>query len=390
MNYDSYPRYNFVCLDLKSFYASVEAVDHGLDPMNDFVVVVGDKSRSGSVVLASSPKMKKVFGIKTGSRLFEIPNDKRIHIFQARMEFYLIKSMEITKILHNYGPPESIFVYSIDEIFYQHDGGEVLFGDRVEAAKKIQRDIYDQHKLISCAGCGDNRFISKVTLDNFAKQTYIDNCIYEEVPVKLHPLPIGDIWGIGTRMKRNLEKMGIRKLGDIAHYPLERLKKKWGVMGEQLYWHSWGIDLTPPFVTPNFDSSSQKGIGSGKTLLKDHDSMVDIQRVILAQCEEVCRRARESKLAGRTIHLGIGYSQEFGGGFSRSQSISIPTNVTMDVYKVCLSILRKHYQGFPVRKVHVSLHNVVSDVEVQLNLFEDTTKKAFTWLCYGYLARKVW
>ncbi len=83
------PDNNMLCVDMKSFYASCECVDHGLDPLNDYVVVVADKNRSGSVVLAASPKMKQDYGIKTGSRLYEVPRHCRIHIFNARMKRYL-------------------------------------------------------------------------------------------------------------------------------------------------------------------------------------------------------------------------------------------------------------------------------------------------------------
>jgi DNA polymerase V len=77
------PKYKILCIDMKSFYASCECVDHGLDPLEDYVVVVSNKNRSGSVVLAASPKMKQDYGVRTRSRLYEVPRHRHIHIFNA-------------------------------------------------------------------------------------------------------------------------------------------------------------------------------------------------------------------------------------------------------------------------------------------------------------------
>src|SRR5690606_18577719 len=91
----------------------------------------------------------------------------------------------------------------------------------------------------------------------------------------------------------------------------------------------------------------------------------------LEMCEEVARRARERKKAGRTISLGIGYSdKEFGGGFLRSYSVEEPTNTTMDLYRVCLRLFETHYTGKTVRQISIALSNVAEDKYVQLNLFE--------------------
>ena len=88
-------------------------------------------------------------------------------------------------------------------------------------------------------------------------------------------------------------------------------------------------------------------------------------------CEEVARRARKHRKAGRTINFGLGYSKnEFGGGFYRSRTIDEPTNVTMELYKICLELLNEHYDGKNVRKIMISLGNIVDDSEFQLNLFD--------------------
>lgn len=373
MDYSVFPRNDILCIDMRSFYASVEAVKRGLDPMETMLAVVGDVNRSGSIVLAASPALKEKHGISNVSRYFELPDDPDIVIAPARMADYLHVSLEITKLLNNYAPKEAIHQYSIDEVWITVNGLDRLFGNRWEIAEKIQTEILDCFGLTASIGIGDNKFLAKVVMDLHAKKEGIAECKYEDVQEKLWPYPIEKIWGIGSRMKRNLNRMGIVTLGQLACSDLDQLKKRFGIMGEQLYWHAWGIDLSP--VYGNFTKQEQKGFGHGISLLRDYTEN-EVATCILDLCEEVCRRARSANQAGKTISLGISYSQETGGGFSRSQTIERPTNVTMDMYEVCMRLFRKFYDGKSnIRHVYVTLGNLYEHRDVQLDLFEDRFKK---------------
>src|SRR5690625_2428314 len=117
MDYSSYPRNDILCIDMRSFYASVEAVRLGLDPMKVMLAVVGDTSRPGSIVLAASPALKRKHGISNVSRFNELPNDPYIHIVEANMADYLHTSLQITKLLHTFAPREAIHPYSVDEVW---------------------------------------------------------------------------------------------------------------------------------------------------------------------------------------------------------------------------------------------------------------------------------
>lgn len=373
MDYSNYPRHDVLCIDMRSFYASVEAVKRGLDPLETMLAVVGDVNRSGSIVLAATPALKEKYGIGNVSRYFELPDDPEIHIAPARMADYLHVSLELTKLINNYAPKEAIHQYSVDEVWVTVDGLKRLFGDRWEIAKKIKAEILENFGLTASIGIGDNKFLAKVVMDLHAKKEGIAECKYEDVQEKLWPHPIEKIWGIGSRMKRNLNRMGILTLGQIARYDLNLLKKHFGIMGEQLYWHAWGIDLSP--VYGNFTKTEQKGFGHGISLLRDYTEK-EVATCILDLCEEVCRRARSANQVGKTISLGISYSKETGGGFSRSITIERPTNVTMDMYEVCMQLFQKFYDGKSnIRHVYVTLGNLYDHRDVQLGLFEDRLKK---------------
>ena len=375
MDYSHFPRNDVLCIDMRSFYASVEAVKLGFDPMTVLLAVVGDTTRPGSIVLATSPALKKKHGLKNVNRFFELPNDPQIHIVEANMADYLHVSLQITKLLNEFAPPEAIHPYSIDEIWVTVNGLEKLFGSCFDIARIIQREILRRFGITSAIGIGDNKFLAKVVLDLHAKKAPdgIAECRYEHVAKKLWPQPVEKVWGIGSRMKRNLHRLGITTLGELANYSLTTLKKHFGIMGEQLYWHAWGVDLSPVFG--DFTKPPQKSFGHGISLLRDY-SKDETFTCILDLCEEVCRRARSAKQVGRTVHLGIGYSSETGGGFSRSQTLDIATNITMEMYEVCIQLFETYYDGKSyIRRVYVTLTNLLDDEETQLDLFTNREKQ---------------
>lgn len=370
IDHSTLPKRSILCVDMKSFYASCTAVLKGLDPLTCHLAVVGDTEREGSVVLAASPRLKEDFGIRTGSRLFEIPNDPRIVVVNAQMSLYLRISTEITRLFHRYVPKECIHTYSVDESFLEVDGVLRIWGDAQTIAEKIRDELYKEFQLPCAVGIGPNMLMAKLALDLEAKKTGIAEWTYEDVPKKLWTVkPLRKMWGIGSRQERTLNRMGIMSVGQLANYPLELLEKKFGIMGNQLYHHANGIDLSDigaPIL------HGQISFGKSQILLRDYDDPEEVKHVILEMCEEVARRAREHGKAGRTVSLGIGYSKdEGGGGFHRSKSIDEPTSITMDIYNICLLLFEEHYAGQTVRKISIALSNITEDADVQLSLFEE-------------------
>ncbi len=377
MDYSILPKRSILCIDMKSFYASVAAVNLGLDPLTCYLAVVGNTDQNGSVVLAASPALKKVFKIKTGSRLYEIPNDPRIIVVNPKMELFIRISTEITKLFYRYAPPNAVHTYSIDESFIDVKGLEKIWGDSYTIAKLIQADIQKDFGLICTVGIGPNMLMSKLALDIESKKIPggIATWTYEDIPVKLWPIqPLSKMWGIGHRMEKNLNSMGIFSIGALAKYPLELLENRFGIMGTQIYHHSWGIDFSKIGNTPIL--KGQVSFGKSQILMRDYNKN-EVSIPILELCEEVAKRARDKRKAAKTISFGLGYSKdEYGGGFHRSRTIENPTNVTMDLYKVCLQLMKENYRGNTVRQISISISNLVDDNEIQLDLFDtDSWKK---------------
>ncbi|QNR65324.1 nucleotidyltransferase [Paenibacillus peoriae] len=372
------PRWKILTIDFKSYYASVECVLRNLDPLNAYLVVVGDLERKGSICLAASPRMKKEYGIKTGSRLYEIPKDPKIHIVEARMNTYLDFAMQVPKILNRFVPMECITIYSIDEAICTLD--HELFGDTWTTALSIQNTIMLETGLPTAIGIGENYFQSKSCLDCLAKKNvengFIDEVNYENFARKMWHFPVRESWGIGQRMEKNLMKMGILTIGDLAKADLSKMRQKFGVIGEQMVMHARGIDFTNPYHKPSISEHSlaQKGFGSGITLMRNYYGE-DVITAILDQVEIVTRRAREVGMAGRTISLSIGYSDDMGGGgFSKARTIETPTNLTHKIFNICKELFYENIKKRPVRNIHVGLTKLSRDDIAQLDLFEDDTK----------------
>lgn len=382
-DYSQMPNRSILLLDVKSFYASAHCSLLGLDPLTTYLAVVGDPERNGSIVLAASVALKRDFGVKNVSRYFELPKDPRIKVVKAQMGKYLEISMEVTKILNRFAPFDSIFQYSVDEAWIDVTGTEKLFGDKWSVARKIKEFMWNELRLPVAIGIGPNMLVAKLCLDMEAKKTQegITEWKYEDLPEKLWPVPVKDMWGIGSRMERNLNRMGIRTVGHLANFDAALLEKRFGIMGVQLYNHAWGIDYSR--VMPNY-SQRHKSYGNGITLLRDYDKASEIKVVIRELCDEVTSRARKDRMAGRTISLGVGYSKDVMGGFSRSMSISTPTNFEDEVYDVCLKLFEQFYEpGTDVRNVYVALSNLSSDEEVQLDMFSFRSKEKKRSLAYA-------
>ncbi|MDF2945784.1 MAG: damage repair protein UvrX [Bacillales bacterium] len=374
IDYTTMPQQKILCIDMKSFYASCSAVMLGLNPLECYLAVVGDVNHEGSIVLAASPQLKKEYGIKTGSRKFEIPLDDKIIVVNPKMRTYLTISTEITRLFQRYVPPNSIHVYSVDESFIRVDGCENIWGDAMEIARKIKLELEQTFGLPCSIGIGPNMLLSKLCLDLEAKKVGISEWTYEDISKKLWPVsPLKEMWGIGSQTQKSLNRMGIFTVGELANYSLDKLEKKFGIMGSQLYFHAWGIDLSE-LGEPVWHS--QISFGKSQILMRDYKERDEIETVILEMSEEVARRARTAKKAGRTISFGVAYSRdEGGGGFYRSYTLDDPTNITKEIYEVCLKLFNTFYENKIVRQIQMALSNIVDDEAMQLNLFAPTRNK---------------
>ncbi|MEI5871315.1 Y-family DNA polymerase [Bacillus albus] len=373
-DYSILPNRIILCVDLRSFYASVSCIKMGLDPMHTKLAVVGDVNRNGSIVLAATPPLKAL-GVKKMARLYEIPRRKDILVVNPIMSTYIKCSNYITKLALQYVPIEDFHQYSIDEFFMDITDSIHLFAqDPYEFAMKFKREIYNHTRIECTIGISCNPLMSKVALDIEAKKNKngIAFWKYEDVPTKLWSIrPLNKFWGISYKTEEKLNRKGIHSIGDLANYPLKYLKQSFGKIGEELHLHSHGIDFSR--ISEKYVPATTS-IGKSQILMRDY-TIEEFPIILLEHIEEVCYRLRRQNKLAQTVHFSVGYSKNYNGGIRKTHTLNRPTNLTMDIYHMCTYFLHQQYTGEPIRSINISLTNLINEGEEQISLFDNVTKR---------------
>lgn len=361
-----------LCIDLKSFYASVECAKRGLNP-DKAPLVVADTSRGdGSIVLAVSPYLREK-GFPSRCRIFELPKIEPLIFAKPRMKTYIKYSTKVIDIYLDFISDEDLFIYSIDEAFLDITNYLNYYKlTASELAAKILTKIEEELKIKAACGIGENMLMAKFALDIEAKKTLTNIADWEKEDLKEKLWPITDLtkmWGIGKRMNRNLQRLGITSIYDLAHFDVNKLKKHFGVMGVELYNHANGRDKS---LIQDQDELKivNHTYSVGQVLFKDYKK--DAAKLIIKEMtEDLTRRLRLNKKMARTVKLSIGYSKEYGGGFSRQLTLFNKTSNTNKLYEAFIIIFNEFYEDLPIRKISVSLTNLTTNEFRQLSLFED-------------------
>ena len=187
----------FLCIDLKTFYASVECVERNLDPFNTNLVVADLSRGKGTICLAVSPRMKMI-GVRNRCRIYEIPPNIKYIVATPRMKKYIEYSANIYAIYLKYFSKEDIHVYSIDEVFMDITKYLKLYKvNAIELAQRIMKDIFKTYGITATAGIGTNMYLAKVALDITAKHSATNNGYLDEEQYKIvlwHNKPTTKVW----------------------------------------------------------------------------------------------------------------------------------------------------------------------------------------------------
>ena len=365
---------HIICIDLKSFYASVECALRGLDPFQTPLVVADQSRGKGALCLAVTPYLKKQ-GVPSRGRIFDIPDHLKPTIIYAKpqMRIYLEYTMKIIEIYLSFISDKDLYVYSIDEAFL--DVTTYLSYYQItpkELGKRIVDKILDTLKLPASCGIGPNMLLAKLALDLESKQMKdsIAEWDYEDVEKKLWKVtPLSEMWGIGYRMERNLNLLGLYTIGDIATYDVALLKERFGVIGEELWYHTHGIDMSLVQDKDKLRTKS-KSFGTSQVLFHDYNGE-EVQTIILEMADEITRRLRMAKKRCQVVHFGVGYSMISGGGLHAQETLDQPTSSFRIIHETCKRIFMKYYDGSPIRTVFVSLAGLTDLKNYQYSLFED-------------------
>lgn len=344
---------------------------------------------TSGLILASSPAAKRILGIRNVARKWDLPSEyenpavRSLIVAPPRMRHYISENLKIQDVVRNYAADEDIMWYSIDEgvvdltasLNYFVPDKNLSRAQKLDiVSQRIQKDILKATGIFSTVGMSNsNPLLAKLALDNEAKKNYNMRALwnYEDVQTKVWAIPeLDDFWGIGGRMKQNLENMYIKSIKDLANASPARLHKKFGIMGLQLYHHANGIDrsrLQKPYVPKG------KNIGNSQVLPRDYAGD-EMPLLIREMAEQVAIRLRRRNARTTTVHLFIGYSKDEGKkGFSRQMKVSA-TSDTQQLAESLLFLFNKFYDGRAfIRNIGVTYSNLVNDGGDQLDLFEDPT-----------------
>lgn len=372
---DMYVKRNIMCIDLKSFFASCECVERGLDPFKVPLVVANKKQGNGAITLAVTPALKKQ-GIPGRVRLYDIPKNIKYEIVPPRMKLYIEKSKQVVGIYLDYVAPEDLHIYSIDECFLDVTDYLKLYKKTdYELAEEILKTVEEKTGLTATCGIGPNLLLAKVAMDTEAKKykNGIAKWTYDDVPEKLWSItPLSKMWGIGPRMEKKLNNLNIYTVGELANYDKNILKDKFGVMGQELWNHANGIDLSKISdfkVTPK-----DKSYSHSQVLFKDYDGN-NVKLIIAEMVDVICARLRASNKESRVIGFGIGYSKDVDGGFYHSIKLETSTDSPREITNICFLIFDRYYNNLPIRKVSISCGGLTKKSGVQLNLFDSIENK---------------
>ena len=366
----------YLCIDLKTFYASVECVERGLDPFNTNLVVADESRGKGTICLAVSPKMK-MLGVKNRCRIFEIPPTIKYMIAMPRMKKYIEYSANIYAIYLKYFAKEDIHVYSIDEAFMDVTNYLKMYQmNPVELAKTIIKDIYKNYGITATAGIGTNMYLAKIALDITAKHSATNIGYLDEEKYKKelwHHKPLSDFWQIGKGIEKRLNKMRIFTMYDVAHTDPKRLYKEFGVNAEYLIDHSWGKESCTIADIKKYKPKTNS-ITNSQVLFEDYS--FEKARLVLKEMVELgSLRLIENNLVTDTVGLYIGYSKDIIKATGKSKKLENYTNIYSVLLKGFLDIYDKTTnRSVAIRRIGINFANVIETENVQLSLFTDQEK----------------
>ncbi len=368
----------YLCIDLKSFYASVECAERGLDPMTTNLIVADPERTDKTICLAVTPAMKKL-GIKNRCRVFEIPKSIEYIMAPPRMQLYIDYAARIYGVYLKYISKEDIYVYSIDEVFMDVTHYLPLYQmSAKELAQTILQDMYEQIGVRASCGIGTNLYLTKIALDITAKHAedfigFLDEEKYKRTLWKHKPLT--DFWRIGGGTTRRLAKYGIDTMEGIAKADEEFLYRLFGVDAELLIDHAWGIEPTTIADIKRYKPKTNS-LTSGQVLMSDYE-FEDGRLIAEEMMEELCLSMLDKGLVTKSVTLHVGYSNSLRmdaahGTVSVMQETSASSVWIPELLKLYDRIVNK---DCPVRQIHIYLNNVTEEGGYQTSFLEDVEEE---------------
>lgn len=355
-------------IDVNSAYLSWEAayrLQHGspIDLREIPSIVGGDQTKRHGIVLAKSIPAKK-FNIITGesihSALQKCPN---LTIVPPSYSRYMEASEAMVDMLRDYSP--YIQRYSIDEVFLDYSNMRKCY---MEVAHEIRERIHKELGFTVNIGISHNKLLAKIASD-FKKPNMVHTLFPHEIREKMWPLPVEDLFMVGSRTKKKLNSRGIYTIGDLANtdrdYIYSWLKKP----GLLIWSYANGIESSPVRNLP----PPVKSVGNSSTMPFDVDNKKEAHLILLGISEMVGMRIRDLGQRARVVSVSIKTHDFFS--YSHQRKLDTPTSSTNTIYGIARKLFDEMWQGEALRQFSISLSELSSDDFFQLSLTDLINEK---------------
>ena len=341
----------------------VKVLGESLDLREVPSVIAGDKASRHSIILAKSTPAKK-FGIHTGEPLFQAL-EKCPDLIVAPPDYglYVEASRHFVQMLRQFSP--MVQQYSIDEAWVDMTGTQRIFGAPRLAAEKMRQRIWDELGFTVNVGISSNKLLAKMAGD-FEKPNKVHTLFPEEIEEKMWPLPVRDLFLVGSATEKKLKGFGIYTIGDLAKAERSVLKKRLGKHGETIWHYANGHNAE--MVTP--EPEENKGYGNSTTTPEDVITYAHAHQVILSLCETVAMRMRKDGKCGRCVSIHL-RTNEFRH-FSHQTVLHGATNITSELFDAACHIFDEAWDGqTPLRQLGVQVTRLSQEPYQQYDLFSD-------------------
>ena len=353
--------------DVNNFFASCEcALNPSIKDMP--VAVTGNKEKRTGIVLAKNT-IAKSFGVNTGDTIFEAKKKcPDLICVNPHHDVYEKYSRRIRAIYEEY--TDKVEPFGIDECWLDITDTVKFFGSPMDVANTLRKRIREEIGVTISVGISFSKIFAKLGSD-MKKPDAVTEIPYSNFKKITYHLPINSIIGIGKKLEKKLNALNIFTLGDLANSDIKLLKKRFGVVGVDLYNKVNGIDDNE--VASVEDFRQIKSIGNGTTTLVDIHTRYDIKSVVTFLADEIATRLRFHGFMGTTIHVALRKSDLTW--VSKSHTTNSPTNTEKDITRESMKIIDElYYPDMYIRSIRISVSNL-QDENMQLDLFDTKNNK---------------
>ena len=333
-------------VDMNAFFISCE-MTRNESLTGTPAAIAGDPNKRSGIILAANYEARS-YGVKTTMVLHQaLKLCPKLILVPPDHHCYQQKSEEVMALLSNYTPV--LEQNSVDEAWLDMTGTEGLFGNPLKAAKRIMDEIKDRMGLPCSIGIAENKFLSKMAAE-MKKPLGITELWKKDIPVKLWPLPVKEMYGVGAKTAEKLSRIGIKTIGDLAKSDVNLIVKTFGKGGNEIHLRANGMDDSPVLTREEDD---MKSIGRSTTLPEDISDVEKAKLVLMELADDIGMTARRHDKKGRTVHITLKY---FDFRVVTKQATIPATCTTREIYQAGCSLLEHNWdRSHPVRLIGISL-----------------------------------